>query len=392
MAHPHRTPVLRLAQLIRDGATREGSYAELSRRIHQLNVTHLGEHGPPGKLTVDRRKLAAIAGDATNVVISFDELLALETYLERQGASLARHPLFQKPEVHRTLAESKRIAFLLGAHFDEAARQTSVADYDVLAMTEIQSRVCQHSTPVLDFRDTLLKDTREAAIEATKETCIELFAEEGPSIVAVGSPRGSHASEIMLGRMFGLSEAEMFHDDPGSRLPFHFIWPHVSGERVVESVTHLKHEVLPALEGSEREFDCVFPSGTMERRIPPDTRAFDHPDLTDPILAEPPNWDGSRDVGVLCCQRRPGGQIWICVAGLSGAATLAAAMALDRVDADIPPLRLRGGLPSDVLWATVVAGLKRDKDMTCQAIRRVLSFRIEGPLHLTTPRDPNPQR
>jgi hypothetical protein len=355
-----RRPVLRLAELLRRFADEEGSYNKLEHRIEELNDERHGADEQPARRTVDRRKLKQIADGFTDVSFTFDELFALEAYFELRGESLARRPLLRKPDILQTLSETTELVFLLGARYDNDRGRTNLSDYDVLAMTEIQTRVSRFASPVLlGYRDVLLKEKLAQVREVLAETCDSLFDDAGPSLVSVGSPRACHASEAMLAAMFGV---ERFTPTDAADVPFHFVWP--AHDRQAVKSAFVLHE--SDLDSGHRDAIAAVSKGTRALRAEDEI-----------LLAEPPEWERSRDVGVICCQRRASGQIWVCVAGLSGPGTLASAMLIDSLAASIPrPIEV--GTHSDVLWAVVTCALQDDRPRTAIDIKRSLSLELHG--------------
>ena len=59
--------------------------------------------------------------------------------------------------------------------------------------------------------------------------------------------------------------------------------------------------------------------------------------------------------GVIAAQRRPAGNVWLVVSGLTGPATHAAAMKVKEITAEIPWAQ---GQPSKVLWVPVKVKIK----------------------------------
>ena len=89
---------------------------------------------------------------------------------------------------------------------------------------------------------------------------------------------------------------------------------------------------------------------------------------------------------MICAQRRPGGQIWLLFAGLTGPATLAAAQAVEDVRATIP--RCEPGECSPVIWAPIEATVRRETASSAWGLRHVVSHRplAAGPFRWPEPK------
>ena len=185
------SPGFRLGRALGERKEKEGSYAALARAITKSNAAASGTDATleDRSRALDRRKLRAIVEGAPNLVLSLQELRALDCYLERYGEGLAYVPLFEKPDLMQTLAESGRVTFLLGSKPEPEHRYFS--HWDVLAMAEIQRGISSSGVSVrFDIQDVLLHETLEAATASSKiEGWAELLEDRGPSLVCLGSGR-----------------------------------------------------------------------------------------------------------------------------------------------------------------------------------------------------------
>ena len=159
-------------------------------------------------------------------MLSIGELRELDHYLEPFGHGLAYNPLFEKPEVLRSIAESGRVAFLLGSKTDvNEPLRINVSHWDLLGLSRIQAGILGFSQNVhIDIRELRMHRDLESARERFDDTeRRSMFEDTGPSVVCLSSIVGNQMAEWMLCRMARL---DPFVDaGPGQRihLPFHFV-------------------------------------------------------------------------------------------------------------------------------------------------------------------------
>jgi hypothetical protein len=208
---------------------KEGGYSALARAIDRSTSAGLrpdsGEDDR--KRGFDRRKLKSIIEADKNLVLTLKELRALDCYLEPYGEGLAYVPLFQKPDLMQTLAESGRVTFLLGSKPEAEGELRHFSHWDVLAMAEIQRAINPSEVSVrFDIQDVPLYED----LEVTRESITGpggwrgLFDDQGPSLVCLGSSRTNPAEEAMLCKIF---DRPPFKDAPledRRQVPFHFVW------------------------------------------------------------------------------------------------------------------------------------------------------------------------
>ena len=197
---------LRLGRVIEQRKKSEGGYAALARAISEsvrgrAPARKSGSKKP--KDEVDRRKLQALANGDREVVLSLRELRALDGYLEPFGEGLAYRPLFEKPDLIQTLADSRGpITFLLGSK--KALAGGRFPHWDVLAMADIQRSLSSSEVSVqVDIQDVTMYPEFKLAEFPGGEPWPKLFDERGPSLVVLASNRIMPAAEVMLCKMFG---------------------------------------------------------------------------------------------------------------------------------------------------------------------------------------------
>lgn len=337
---------------------RQTSWAELERGVRKANNVPSNETAP-----LDRRKLKKLAEGDPDVVMTLHEFEALDRFLEPLGHGLASTPLFEKPDVLLSIADAaKRVTFLPGSKPAKESR-INLDRWDVKALAKVQRGVNRFGPQTqFDIRDVLLhEDPDDAWRSVTEGSWVKLLDDmKGPTIIVPGSGRATHASDAVLSRMF--SVAPMTDDQDKSALPFHFVWP--------------------------EKLDHVFPSAfrfTLGELAEKNKKAADavrkHAgpalEVDGRVYLDRIRQSSSRDTyGVVVAQRRPGGQIWLVLAGITGPATYAAARLLDE---GLPfDLRAADGECSPVYWNLVKATVKQDRSRRAQIALELTDYRALG--------------
>jgi hypothetical protein len=385
-ANESRVSDFRLPQVLAQRRDIEGGYAALARAItrswrgdpaRELESAREEESGP-GKISdksddkrdekgdekgddkinhkgndkdvIDRRKLTRLIEGDDGFVLSLSDLRALDCYLDRYGEGLAFRPLFEKPDIMRTLAKSGHVTFLLGSSLEEDGGSFSY--WDVLAMAELQRSItaASEASVQLDIHDVPLYPKREDPKSSTKEEWRELFDEHGPSLVVVASSRTIPAAEGMQCAMFGRREFEDGPLETKLELPIHFVWnPHLS--YVYPSHFHLKAK-------------------DIEKSNPQAANEIDSGEASAIAVGEKVYLDKVRSrkwgdtYGVCFAQRRPQGQVWLLLAGVTGAATFAAARVAKRLGPS-----LREADPAEVHCFVIRAHVEPDQPESLAALR-----------------------
>lgn len=313
------------------------SYARLAAEITKAHAQVTGRK-PKVKFFVDRRKLKQICTGG-KFVLNVTELEALDSYLEPHNLGLSSHPILTRTSILETLAKSEKVVFVLGLrdHGGRGGPGWELSYWDVTAMAELQRQVNRLSTTVqFDIR-AVPYISRAQDAEATARTLEEVFGDKDTSLVILGSPGSNLACERALAPMLGLRPFESsLHRKP--QPPFHFARPHEPGE--FQSCVFVEPQDL-------RDF-----APTVVLEVEQEHKwAFR---LRDGVWkADPAGADPMKTYGVFCAQRRPKGQVWMVLAGLSGPGTLGAARLVREID---EPLSQPGpGVASQTLWAPVHA-------------------------------------
>lgn len=342
---------LRIAGLLEERMRAERGYSKLSRAIQDAIDEHDTTRRSEAALAraVDRRKLKQIIENDPGLVLSVSELLGLDFYLSRFGESLAAHPLFEKPELLRLLAESRRSVFLLGSKHDPGDTfRTNISHWDVLGLSAIQNGIQGYSAATrLDILETRMRESKAAAVaDGREERIAALTGAGGPSIVCLGSSRGNQMTERLLGGMAGVPAFEKRERFEPLDLPFYFVWSDQHAY-ALDSRFHL--DARDALAEDEAAGRSVADEGAA---------AFRTRDgyLIDALSA------GEKREGftyALCAaQRREDDQIWLLVAGLTGPATCAGARWVHRMPTQLD-LNRRRGERSPVFWTIVRSHVTR---------------------------------
>jgi len=361
----------RLAGVLAERKDKEGGYAALARAIDESNAAGPKRDSDEGarKFKFDRRKLKSIIEADDNLVLSLKELRALDRYLERYGEGLAYVPLFQKPDLMQTLADSGHVTFLLGSKPERKLRHFS--HWDVLAMAELQRGINASEVSVrFDIQDVPLhEDVSDARDSIEKGQWMELLKDQGPSLVCLGSSRTIPAAEAMLCRMFGCPTFEEASPDEKGRLPFHFVWdPEL--EYIFPSHFHLGRDDLTSrdLEAvgliKEGDASAVVASGDV---------------LVDRVFQR--RWGDT--YGVCVAQRRKRGQVWLVLAGITGAATFVAAKLAKNLATRLH--EQERGRDSDVYWAVIRAHVPNDESRPLINLRQFAEETIVSGPHVWRP-------
>jgi hypothetical protein len=347
-------PKLRLRQILEDLKNREGNYSKLELAIEDAIREPNGElpNREGAARAPSRRKLKSIVDNDPKLVLSIGELRGLDVYLERFGHGLAYDPLFEKPEVMRSLAEFGPLHFMLGSKLDPGDRfRTNISHWDLLALNRIQTGVMSFSQNVhIDIQEVQMRKEVDAARDDLDDEALNnIFGDRGPSVVCLGSIRGNQMAEWMLCGMAGLSPFQQDQPAGSPNLPFQFLWDR-SREYVLPSPFHLYGE-------DANDDDPVAGTAVLEKRA--SGFRFDGRYVIDELSQA--NTREGYTYALCAAQRREHGQIWLLVAGLTGPATFAASKWVHKMPAALDDNR--NGGRSRVFWHIVRAkATKVEKD------------------------------
>ena len=330
-----------MAKVLAEHFREKKSYVALAKAISASNQLTEQDKEP-----VDRRKLKKIIEGDEDLVLSITELHALDRYLEPFGDGLAYNSLFLRANVLQTIADAgKPVTFFLGSKPVEDSR-LNLDHWDVKALAEIQRGVSNFAPDVrFDIRDVLLHDDLKHARRSanTGKWTALLDDDQGPSLVCLGSSRATHASEVLLSKMFDITP---FKDSPeaNAKLPFHFVWP-----------PDLDHVFPSAFRYSPSD---LVPLDPKAAKIVQEKGASALEMGGEIYLDRHKQRKSSESYGVCVAQRRPGGQVWIVLAGVTGPATYAAARLAGDLALNLRPTRPGESCPP--YWTAVRANVQRD--------------------------------
>ena len=301
----------RLADALRRGLNSCGGVqSQLIDEIEKANAYVDG-------LTIERRKIPDLLFKDLDVKFSTRELQALDTFFIKNGLG-GLSGVLSSHSILRSLANTGQTAFLLGARPGAQFRTNSVSSWDLRSVTHIVRGIDSVAMGVhSDIQDVLLRDRTQIPQSTTPN---EFFSHEdwhqlimqrnGPSIISLGSSRINHGSELLLSTMLGVDP--FGPSDGATDVPFQMWW--------------------------EDDDEFRIPSQFITDRYPAATSgdysaAFRLGDEVLPVDYEAPVRD---EYGLIVCQRRKDGRIFLCITGLTGTSTYATAMALSTAPLAIP--------------------------------------------------------
>lgn len=327
-------PALRLSKLIAD----ETSGAITLNRLADL-INDANKHAGTG-CSLNRKTLAKIRDEPQKVGLTWNILVALNTYFRKRGLGLQQLPILETRGVMEVLLDSAGVVFMLGAKPRPEERRTDISRWDTRSLAELltlASRLDVHHE--FDIEDVLwCSPVNPAAIKT--ERWHRILDEDQASVISIGSPLAALSSEVMLARMFGVAPFTPPQVKTSKQVPFFFVW-------------------LPRL---ARNFRSAF--GLTWRELESDAKAFALrvknnqssafvlDGVTHGVSAEGKSWTM---YGVIAAQRRAAGNVWLVVSGLAGPATNAATKMVKEITAELP---WGNGKPSSVLWIPVKVKIK----------------------------------
>jgi len=332
---PSELPPLsdRLARFLQKKRSETGTFKDLEAGIRAAN---------PHGWRVDRRKLANIAQQKPGferTPLTLEELMALDQFFKNEGGLSA---VLQPLSLLRAIAERGQVTFLLGAK--PVQNTDHISRWDVAAMIELMRQLEQISPSVrIDIEVIPLRGRTPSDSDFTNEPWHRLIEEDdGPSLVAIGSPRACHGTEMMLSKMLGRPPFETPGVAQRDRLPFYFVWEREEADNMLPSAWGV----------SEAELSLGQQESAGQK-----VRAMIIKDEEYPVA---PQKDGPFDTfGIIAAQRRARGQIWLACAGLSGTATLAGALMIRQLEPGLPPAT--SGKPTSILWAGIKGKIIRNR-------------------------------
>jgi hypothetical protein len=335
-----------------------GSYAALARAIALTQPYN--ENAPEGEKQrdpIDRRKLARAIEGGDPDSLTLGDLRIIDSYLEVFGEGLAFHPLFEKPALLQSLAESGEVNFLIGSRSEELRQNFS--HWDLLGMAEIQRAINGCGANVrFDIRE-VSEDMNDQRLLHKRVPWRALLQEAGPSLVCLGSCRTIPAAESMARAMFGgtpFGKDSLQKED----LPFHFVWSE-KPPYLADSPFHLVSDEIKDLDPAAAKLVANGEGSAL--------KIGDHV-VVDQVTPQ----SGGVAYGICVAQRRMNGQVWLLVAGIAGVATFVGAKLTNQFTINLP--EAIDGSPAPVYWSVIRA--KVDKPTAKQPFYSVRNFPEES--------------
>jgi hypothetical protein len=281
---------------------------------------------------IERRKLRAILGsdrkrsDSSDISLRFSELQVLHAYLLSRGIG-GFGSLLTRPTLLRSVADRRKVAFLVPSKQLALERTTAVIHWDLRAMIAIL-RELERIDPGINIivEDVLLQEKPVTLFNNSSgdQTWRNLLTgEDAPSLICIGSPRANHAAEILLAKMYNIPP---FSPSEATRsLPFRFFW---QTENKPSSFAVTENELIAHRQKLEK-FIAWGKCSAVVVRSDRDEECL--------VIDRDETSQSWKTHGIIAAQRQENGQLWVVVAGLEGPASLGAAKEVASLD----------GVPSD---------------------------------------------
>lgn len=288
---------------------------------------------------IKSKKLSAILKGEKNIdtthplSLTPDELGALDGYLAHFGLHL-----FEKPTLLSQITETGTIDIFVGAkprellnlnsindgRFQHDQLTTDVGMWDVQAFGALMKNCLAHRPVGLSFEVEAVfpdDDWEVSRVFPGPEEAIQKAMLHRPSVVSIGSPLASIASESLVCKMLEIEP--YFPTRSNVKLPFRFFWPEerLKGKRSSMMIQPCDQENFKMPVPQQEQADLVL----VCEGIKPLIEHCTHPD------------QGCNSYGVAVAKRLPSGRgAAVALMGQTGPATLALCHALGGQLADYP--------------------------------------------------------
>ena len=331
-------PALRLSRLIAsetgDGGMRLNRLTSLINEANQEAGTNC---------FVNRRMLAKIRDKPEKVGLTWNVLIALNTYFRKRGLGLQQLPILETRGVLEPLMDSSRVVFMLGAKPRPEERRNDISLWDTRSQAELltqTSRLDVHR--VFDIEPVLWRTPIEPAAMHS-ERWHRILEEDQASVISIGSPLASLSSEVMLARMFGVEQFKAPSFRAGKQVPFFFVW-------LPKSIRHFRSAFALTWRELQPEYASI---ASRVRRN--QCAAFILEGTPHGVSSEGKAWTMH---GIIAAQRRAAGNVWLVISGLTGPATYGVATMVKEISAELPWAK---GKHAKVLWVPVKVKIKAGK-------------------------------
>jgi len=348
----------RLQQTLMKEAKRLGGFKPLEAALRK---TLLGTDLP----TLTRRQLAKLCAVRGDLALTTKQFEALDYFLQlRCRTSMAQ--LWSNRSLLQSLAADELIMFILGSQPEPAARRIDLSRWDIRAMREVLNGLYVQGMPLnVKFEDVISRaDTKslESNVPRNETWFYELTEDDAPAVVCIGSPKANHGAEVILARMTGVEPFRPWPEDKPR--PFAFIWPgNDSRSRKIKSCMkldpHRDAEEIMKLKGATAEILAELQKGKKGNTL--------GIAVGDELLTVDRNDEEWHSYAIIAA-RRGAKRTEVCIAGLTGPATLGAA----RVLCDFKPQLLSqdADSPSEMAWQLVKTRVTDDKQPTFRSDER----------------------
>lgn len=302
------TRILRLKHVLQEHCTRLGGHSALAREI---NKAHAAALGIKSARVIERRKIGDfLAGK--NVSLKIRQLEAIDDFLNNYHQGLAYMPIFERTTLLPALVACREVHFLVGARALHG--NLSVSHYDTNAYAALVRALNDPSPGVTcELEIALLRGKPEEARIVESEPWQRILETER-AVVAIASPLSNPAPTPMLLQMLHLSA----HASPFERRrspEFAFVLPQEYQARNLGPFVESPDQLPPAKARLIKDRRWALRMGAEV--LVAEAEDEKHP---------------SKTYAILVAQRRANGHLWVVAAGLHGAGTHAAALALPGAD------------------------------------------------------------
>lgn len=285
--------------------------AHLERLQNNMIALERDINKAAGRHAIHRRKLKDFLRTSKDVSLRLSELEAFDDYLSEHGEGLAFVPIFERPALLPTLAAQKVVHFLVGARSIKKILNVSHLDTDAFGAI---GQALNNPRPVASVLEVVLLD----APQRERDLLIERTLQTAEGVVVIGSPVSNPAAERMLQLMTGYRASKF---GGATRPPLALVLPDQKASKDRSSFVETPGQQTAENASYARTIRNFSWGLRVGRRL---------------LVSEEEEMKTakglSRTYGVIVAQRRANGHIWVVVAGLHGAGTLAAARALDSAE------------------------------------------------------------
>jgi len=328
----------RIKELVSRLKNRYGSFNALERETRRAGRI----------INRDRLGKLASADESEEVALNGAELRAIDKLLceakaenpsDKTWFDLSERAIFSRIGVMESLeATRKPVVFVLGSRSGKSfgERVSEIRSWDCRAMGILLGEFGRLQNVQVDFADCFpAKSMREAEAQDWHKH----LAAEGASIVCIGSPRASSASEVILSQMFGVKPFEMPTRLP-PHLPFYFVWS-----------PEVRHNLISSSSLDGEELRKLGPDAKIVANQVKANRAWAmvFGKQIRPLLRGGAN---QHACGVIAAQRQKDGRLFVVLSGITGPATFAAAQMVKEMKEELPPPS-DAGKPAPVLWGAI---------------------------------------